>query len=45
MGSIVANNRKIMRDETNGWLTNILGGLAAALMFAAAIAMFVTWGQ
>jgi NRAMP (natural resistance-associated macrophage protein)-like metal ion transporter len=42
---IVANNKKVKKEHTNGVFTNIVGGLAAALMFAAAIAMFVTWGQ
>jgi NRAMP (natural resistance-associated macrophage protein)-like metal ion transporter len=42
---LVANNRKVMGERTNGIWTNIVGGLAAGLMFAAAIAMFVTWGN
>lgn len=42
---VVANNKKIMKERTNGPAANIVCGIAAALMFAAAIAMFVTWGQ
>jgi NRAMP (natural resistance-associated macrophage protein)-like metal ion transporter len=40
---LVANNKKVMGLRTNGPWTNILGWLAAAVMFAAAIAMFATW--
>jgi len=42
---IVANDRRVMKERTNGRFTNVLGGIAAAVMFAAAIAMFLTWGQ
>ena len=41
---LVANNKRVMGARTNGPFTNIVGWLAAAVMFAAAIAMFVTWG-
>ncbi|CAN5463038.1 Nramp family divalent metal transporter [soil metagenome] len=41
---LVANNKKVMGDRTNGLYTNIIGWLATAVMFAAAIAMFATWG-
>ena len=41
----VANNKKVMGKRTNGLFTNIVGWLAAAVMFAAAIGMFLTWGQ
>ena len=40
---LVANNKRVMGSRTNGFFTNIIGWLAAAIMFAAAIAMFVTW--
>lgn len=40
---LIANNRKVMGERVNGPLANIVGWLAAAVMFAAAIAMFVTW--
>ncbi len=42
---LVANNKRVMGKRTNGIFTNIVGWLAAAVMFAAAIAMFVTWGS
>jgi len=42
---LVANNKRVMGSRTNGLWTNIIGWLAAAIMFAAAIAMFVTWGS
>jgi NRAMP (natural resistance-associated macrophage protein)-like metal ion transporter len=40
---LVSNNRKVMGDKVNGIGTNILGWVAAVLMFAAAIGMVVTW--
>ena len=42
---LVANNKKVMGKRTNGPFTNIIGWLAAAIMFAAAIAMFATWSR
>jgi Mn2+/Fe2+ NRAMP family transporter len=42
---LVSNNQKIMGKRTNGPLTNVLGWSTAALMTAAAIGMFVTWGK
>ena len=39
----VSNNKKAVGNRTNSLLTNIIGWLAAAVMFAAAIGMFVTW--
>jgi len=42
---VVSNNRKIMGKRTNGPLTNILGWLTAAIMIAAAVGMFLTWGK
>ena len=42
---LVANNKRVMGSRTNGIFTNIVGWLAAAIMFAAAIAMFVTWNM
>ncbi|MEP6847861.1 MAG: Nramp family divalent metal transporter [Acidobacteriota bacterium] len=40
---LVANNKRVMGKRTNGPVTNMLGWLAAAIMSAAAIAMFITW--
>jgi NRAMP (natural resistance-associated macrophage protein)-like metal ion transporter len=42
---LIANNKKVMGKRTNGVFANVVGCFATALMFAAAIAMFVTWGQ
>jgi NRAMP (natural resistance-associated macrophage protein)-like metal ion transporter len=42
---LVSNNKSIMGDRTNGRFTNIVGWFATVIMFAAAIAMFVTWGS
>ena len=42
---LVANNKRVMGTRTNGVWANIVGWLAAAVMFAASIAMFVTWGS
>jgi Mn2+/Fe2+ NRAMP family transporter len=39
----VANNKRVMGKRTNGRFTNIVGWLATAIMFAAAIGMIVTW--
>ena len=40
---LVANDTRVMGKRTNGRYTNILGWLAAGVMFAAAIGMVVTW--
>lgn len=40
---LVANNKRVMGKRTNGVFTNIVGWLAAAVMFVAAITMFATW--
>lgn len=42
---LVSNSKKVMGNRTNGKLTNILGWGTAAIMSAAVIAMFVTWGR
>jgi NRAMP (natural resistance-associated macrophage protein)-like metal ion transporter len=42
---LIANNKKVMGERVNGIFANVVGWFAAALMFAAAIGMFVTWGQ
>jgi len=38
---LVGNNRAIMGEHTNGPWLNLLGWLATALMFLAAVAFFV----
>src|SRR5580765_231709 len=42
---LVANNKHVMGARTNGPFTNIIGWMAAGIMFAAAAGMFVTWGN
>ena len=42
---LVANNKRVMGDRVNGTFANIVGWLATAVMFIAAIAMFITWGN
>ncbi len=41
---LIANNRRVMGERTNGLVSNILGWLATVSMFAAAIGLFATWG-
>jgi NRAMP (natural resistance-associated macrophage protein)-like metal ion transporter len=40
---LIANNNKVMGKRVNGPMTNIVGWLAAAIMFAAAVGMALTW--
>ena len=42
---LVSNNKRVMGHRTNGVVTNIIGWLAAVIMFAAATGMFLTWNQ
>jgi len=42
---LVANNRTVMGKRVNGWLVNLLCGVATLIMFAAAIALVLTWGK
>jgi NRAMP (natural resistance-associated macrophage protein)-like metal ion transporter len=42
---LISNNRAIMQDRVNGTGINILGWAGTVAMFAAAIALVVTWGQ
>jgi Mn2+/Fe2+ NRAMP family transporter len=42
---LVANNKRAMGSRVNGPWTNRIGWLAAAIMFAAAIGMFLTWNN
>ena len=41
---LIANNRQIMKDQVNGRLSNILGATTTVVMFAAAVALVLTWG-
>ena len=40
---LVSNNKKVMGERVNNLGTNIMGWLATAVMFAAAIGMVLTW--
>ena len=42
---LVSNNRAVMGKRVNSLPINVLGWATAALMFAAAVALVVTWGQ
>ena len=42
---LIANNRKVMKDRVNGRWTNILGWTTTLVMFAAALALVLTWGE
>jgi NRAMP (natural resistance-associated macrophage protein)-like metal ion transporter len=42
---LVSNNKKVMGEQVNNLGTNIMGWLATAVMFAAAIGMVLTWKQ
>jgi NRAMP (natural resistance-associated macrophage protein)-like metal ion transporter len=42
---LISNNRTIMGHRTNSLPINILGWIATTVMFAAAIALVITWGQ
>jgi NRAMP (natural resistance-associated macrophage protein)-like metal ion transporter len=40
---LVSNNKQVMGKSVNGKVTNVIGWLAAIVMFATAIAMLITW--
>jgi Mn2+/Fe2+ NRAMP family transporter len=40
---LIANNRTVMGDTVNGRFTNLVGWATAAVMFAAAIGLLVTF--
>lgn len=42
---VVSNNKKIMGKRTNGRGINLLGWATTAVMLAAAIGLFATWGK
>jgi NRAMP (natural resistance-associated macrophage protein)-like metal ion transporter len=41
----IANDKKILRDETNNHVSNVIGWLTFVIMGVSAIIMFVTWGK
>ena len=42
---LIANNKKIMGQRTNGLTSNVLGWAATAAMTLAAIGLILTWGK
>jgi NRAMP (natural resistance-associated macrophage protein)-like metal ion transporter len=42
---LIANNRAVLGERVNGRALNVLGWATAALMFAAAVGLFVSWGR
>jgi len=42
---LIANDKKIMGERVNKLGINVLGWLTTAVMFAAAIALALTWGH
>ena len=40
---LISNNKHVVGHRTNGLWTNLVGWIAAAVMFIAAAAMFLTW--
>jgi NRAMP (natural resistance-associated macrophage protein)-like metal ion transporter len=42
---LISNNRSVMGDRTNNLPINVLGWIGTAVMFAAAIALVLTWGK
>lgn len=42
---LVSNNKKVLGENVNGRWTNILGWATTLIMFAAAIALVITWNQ
>src|SRR5262249_22204201 len=40
---LVANNRRVMKDRVNGLWINLLGWTTTVVMFAAAVALVLTW--
>jgi Mn2+/Fe2+ NRAMP family transporter len=41
---LIANNKKVMGARINGRWLNVLGWAATVVMFAAALALVLTWG-
>jgi NRAMP (natural resistance-associated macrophage protein)-like metal ion transporter len=42
---LVSNNKRVLGERTNGLTANVVGWLATAIMFAAAIGMLLTWNS
>lgn len=42
---LISNNRTVMGTRKNGTIVNILGWTTTVVMFAAAVALIMTWGS
>jgi Mn2+/Fe2+ NRAMP family transporter len=42
---LMGSRRKVMGESTIHWVLKLFGWLATAVMAAAAVVMFVTWGK
>jgi NRAMP (natural resistance-associated macrophage protein)-like metal ion transporter len=42
---LISNNRQVMNNHVNGAVTNLIGWATTATMFAAAIALILTWAR
>jgi Mn2+/Fe2+ NRAMP family transporter len=42
---LIANHEAVMGRRVNGWWENVLGWATTVVMFAAAVAFVLTWGQ
>jgi Mn2+/Fe2+ NRAMP family transporter len=41
----IANDKQILKEKTNGHLTNIIGWMTFIIMAIASIIMFITFGK
>jgi NRAMP (natural resistance-associated macrophage protein)-like metal ion transporter len=41
----IANDKKVLRDNTNGRMSNVIGWLTFAVMGISVVIMFVSWGK
>jgi NRAMP (natural resistance-associated macrophage protein)-like metal ion transporter len=41
----IANDKKVLRDNTNGRISNVIGWLTFAIMGMSVVIMFVSWGK
>jgi NRAMP (natural resistance-associated macrophage protein)-like metal ion transporter len=41
----IANDKKMLRDNTNGRMSNVIGWLTFAIMGISVVIMFVSWGK
>jgi Mn2+/Fe2+ NRAMP family transporter len=41
----ISNDRSILKEETNGKLSNTVGGITFIVMIVSVVIMFITWGK